>query len=139
MLTLPSEHAVGGGEEGRLGDDSDASDGSHPMQQQRIGVLLGEASGPTGSRWRVQPMHLSAAALGISRAVFEEGIPVPSSALRRAPPLKGERARCVLGDSAGLEGEVLSVEGGVAVLKAKLAAEQRPVRVLPLDALCKLP
>ena len=84
-------------------------------------------------------MHLSASALGVSKAVFDEGIPVPSSALRRAVPLKGGRARCVLGDSAGLEGEVLSVEGGVAVLKTKLAADQRPVRVLPVDALCRLP
>ena len=53
-----------------------------------------------------------------------------------------------MGESRALEGEVLSVEGGVAVLKiAPPAAEvpgqvgvgdPRRVRVLPLDALCRV-
>ena len=67
---------------------------------------------------------------------------IERTALRRVPPQAGDFARCVLGQSASLEGEVLSVERGVAVLRARGGAEGEErlprVRVLPLDALCRL-
>eukprot|EP00900_Chrysochromulina_parva_P003385 jgi/Chrpa1/13047/Chrysochromulina_OHIO_Genome00017260-RA len=81
-------------------------------------------------------------------AATDEPVVVHADALRRVVPRRGERARVVLGESRALEGEVLSVEGGVAVLKiAPSAAEvlgqvgggdPRRVRVLPLDALCRV-
>jgi len=118
------------------------------------GVLLGEAPGtapgssqsgppvsPLPPLWRVQLSVEYAAAT-------DEPVVVHADALRRVVPRRGERARVVLGESRALEGEVLSVEGGVAVLKiAPSAAEElgqvgggdpRRVRVLPLDALCRV-
>ena len=118
------------------------------------GVLLGEAPGtapgssqsgppvsPLPPLWRVQ--------LSVEHAAATDGpVVVHADALRRVVPRRGERARVVLGESRALEGEVLSVEGGVAVLKiAPSAAEvlgqvgggdPRRVRVLPLDALCRV-
>jgi len=81
-------------------------------------------------------------------------IAVPSAALRKVAPKAGDAARCVLGEAAGVCGEVLSVENGVAVLRTTVAsADQaapaepasgdvsvanRKVRVFPIDALCLL-
>ena len=105
-----------------------------------LGVLLGEASGSSDydgddmsgePRWRVR--------LSGGRPIV-----VGASALRRAVPARGDVARCVLGASASLVGEVLSVERGVAVLKVEPeggaggGGEERKVRVLPLDALCRI-
>ena len=66
-----------------------------------------------------------------------EPVAVHHSALRSAAPRRDEAARCVLGDSAGVQGTVLSCDNGVAVLKVSGATE-RLVRVLPLDALCRV-
>ena len=88
------------------------------------GVLLGEDTASGGWYVRVsgelEPRLLKAAAL------------------RREAPSKGDLARCVLGESKGLIGVVLSVEKGLVVLRVSGAAERR-VRVLPLESLCKLP
>lgn len=92
------------------------------------GTLLGEANSG-GNRWRVR-LHV---------AEVESSVLVHRDALRRIAPGRGDRACVVMGESAGLEGEVLSVEGGVAVLKAAApSADERRVRVLPVDALCRL-
>ena len=68
---------------------------------------------------------------------------VPASALRRARPLKGDVATAVLGSNAGQLCKVLSEENGVAVVRMSIrsAAATEPtvvVRVLPLDALCRV-
>lgn len=117
-----------------------------------VGVVVGEVAGSAGALWE---LRLIGAGSGDGGSVYH----AKAASLRRLPPAKGDRARCVLGDSAGVEGEVLSVEGGVAVVKprararlsvgvaakglgsaggASTAVADRRVRVLPVDALCRL-
>jgi len=95
-----------------------------------VGTLLGEAAAAGSGRWSV------CLATG-------EACEVAPASLQRAPPSKGQVARCVLGDSAGIQGEVLSVESGLAVLRPIVPAgvpgtADRHVRVLPVDALCRV-
>jgi hypothetical protein len=106
------------------GKGTDAS-GRGPLLMGTVMAEVRSGAG-SGSKWSVR--------LSGGREVLIEG-----TALRRVPPEGGDVARCVLGQSASLEGEVLSVERGVAVLRADGEGQKLPrVRVLPLDALCRL-
>lgn len=107
-----------------------------------IGTLESEVSGAAGMRWHVR------------LASGAPAIIVASAALRKVAPRRGDFARCVLGESSGVCGEVLSVENGVAVMRATAPSAgqatpagpasggvpeaSRKVRVLPLDALTRL-
>ena len=116
------------------------------------GKLLGEAPGTApGSSQSAPPLAPPLWRVQLSveyAATTDEPVVVHADALRRVVPRRGERARVVMGESRALEGEVLSVEGGVAVLKIAPPAAEAPgqvgvgdprrVRVLPLDALCRV-
>ena len=90
------------------------------------GILLCEVSASAGLKWFVR--------------LEEHGEPVAvhHAALRRTTPSHGHLAKVVLGESKGLKGRILSIEGGVAVLDTTDQSAERSVRVLPLDALCQL-
>jgi hypothetical protein len=104
--------------------DADTWRGEAPLAEKCL--LLGEVEGSGGKEWRVQTFESS------------EARTVPAAALRRLPPRQGDLAICVLGDSARLGGEVLSADSaGLAVLRLATPQGAR-VRVMPLDALCRL-
>ena len=89
-------------------------------------LLLGAADG--GGAWRV-----ARAGGGGEELVAAAG------SLRRAAPARGDRARAVLGSLHGFEGEVLSVNDGLAVVRGG-GGDGKPARVkhFPVDALCRL-
>ena len=135
VLVQADDAAVGGAAADQMAAAAGGGGGRSGGGRVVMGVVDGEARGlhGRGSSWRIR--------LSGGRVVVVE-----ASALRRMPPERGDLARCVLGQSASLEGEVLSVEGGVAVLKASASEQEAEsqqtelprVRVLPIDALCRL-
>ena len=113
------------------------ADGISPAEKR--GILMGPAKtsaaegtmdGASSTLWRVRILDESSTICT-----------VPSSSLKRMVPLAGSLARCVIGESCGLVGKVLSAQGGVAVVKIAddhVGISGKLVRVLPLDALCRL-
>ena len=87
--------------------------------------------GPAGEgRWEVAPEHGGAPAQVL-----------PAASLRRVAPAKGDLSRTVVGSAIGFQGEVLSVERSVAVVRGGApgsagARAMSRVRVLPLDTQC---
>ena len=63
---------------------------------------------------------------------------LPGASLRRVAPSKGEMSRTVVGSAVGFQGEVLSVERSVAIVRggARGGSPGARVRVLPLDTQC---
>ena len=86
--------------------------------------------GSGGGLWKVRFPHSAAP------------VAMPADRLHRVPPVKGELACVVVGAGAGrprVMGVVLSVEGGVAILRTdETGAGAKQVRVMPVDALCRM-
>ena len=95
-----------------------------------VGVIVGEVGGSGGGLWKVRFPHSAAP------------VAMPADRLHRVPPVKGELACVVVGAGAGrprVMGVVLSVEGGVAILRTdETGAGAKQVRVMPVDALCRM-
>lgn len=116
-----------------VSDGGAGRDGGFDTGGAAVGVVVGPVSGSKGGLWHVRFPGRGAP------------VTVPAERLHRVPPAKGERACAVLGagiDVAGPQvvGVVLSVENGVAVLRSEEVATTaaKQVRVLPIDALCRL-